>query len=622
MEPDTRTDDQPTNPRDPLPVTRVVGTVEPPFIAETTSGSEPAVGKLIGEFQLLEELGRGAFGRVFLAGQESLNRRVALKVSRQRGMTSDEGKSLGGLEHDHIVKVYSSFTHAETGWHCLCLQYVPGADLRSVIQHLMQQESPPRSGRDVLAAVDAVGRRDAAFDPAALRDRDSLAADDFAQSVCRLGGRLAEALAFAHAKGVLHCDIKPANILLSPYGRPMLADFNVAFDRVRMGDGSGLGGTRAYMAPEYLAALTNRTTGGVDRRCDLYSLGVVLHELATGARPDQSEKALDVVPRELAAVIRRCLEPDPANRYQSAEELAEALTGAWDILAARRALPAPDRVGRWVIDHSLPALALAGILPHVAASIVNIGFNAKRIDLNDEQQRAFLGMVLAYNLVAYPICVALAVTVFRRVARQLPGIPRATGPAIDRLRRSVCRLGRQAALIGALGWFPGGVLFPLVIDLAAGPFERPAQVYAHFALSFTLSGLIGVVFSYLGVQYVVFRSLLPRTWNPDTFMPAETAAEVRPLVAPFGWLVLLASAIPLAGALLVIAFTEGSMTLGFRFLTTGLIGLGAFGVALADRSVRRINRLASAWLAEGSEEGVQSWDIHRSGVYRNPLSSS
>ena len=625
MNPETQFD--PTDPRGAgLPETRVAVEFAPLDPAKTFPPTEPGIGMQIGEFLLLEELGRGAFGQVFLAGQDVFNRKVALKISRQRAMSADEGKSLGGLEHDHIVKVYSSFTHTSTGWHCLCLQYVPGADLRAVIESL-HEKSPPISGRSILAAVDAVGRKDAAFDPAALRDRDALASDDFAQAVCRLGARLAEALAFAHAKGVLHCDIKPGNILLSPYGRPMLADFNVAFDRERMGTEAGLGGTRAYMAPEYALALKNRRPDGVDGRCDIYSLGVVLHELATGRRPDaDSADSLGRVSRELAAVIRRCLALDPANRYQTAGELAAALAGAWQLVAASRALPQPERLGRWVIAHPIAGLAIASVIPHFAASVVNITFNAARIEFHDDSQKAAFGMmVLAYNLIVYPVTLAIAVVLFRQIAKPLASLARIGGAEIDNLRRRIRRLGWWAVLIGTLGWFPGGLLFPLVIDLAAGPYEQPVLIYTQFLISFTLSGLVGVIFSYLGVQYVVFRSLLPRVGNPDTFSPAGVRAEVRPLVAPFGPLVLLASAIPLTGAVLLIAFTDGEMKLAFRLLSAGLIGLGAFGVALADRAVRRINRLASVWGTEDVEsEGLGSrspWDTQRSGVYIRPLSN-
>src|SRR5207249_5963121 len=101
------------------------------------------------------------------------------------------------------------------------------------------------------------------------------------------------------------------------------------------------------------------------------------------------------------------------------------------------------------------------------------------ISLDKPQQNAFLAMVIAYNAIVYPLAVAAAVVIFRRVAKRLPEMPRASGPTIDELRRRVRRLGWQSALIGALGWFPGGLLFPLVIDLAAGPFEHPGQVYAH-----------------------------------------------------------------------------------------------------------------------------------------------
>jgi hypothetical protein len=618
MTPETRADSEPTDPRaGGLPATRIAEMPTPSTQREAVE-DEPLAGLQIDEFLLVEELGRGSFGRVFLAEQEALNRRVALKVSRQRAMTADEGKSLGGLEHDHIVKVYSAFTHAATGWHCLCLQYVPGADLKTVIERL-HAKGRPANGRDILDAIDAAGRRDVAFDPAALRDRDALAADDFPQAVCRLGARLAEALAFAHAKGVLHCDIKPGNILLSPYGRPMLADFNVSFDRERMGNRAGLGGTRAYMAPEYECALRDRAAGEVDARCDVYSLGVVLHELATGRRPDRREpESLNRLPREVALVIRRCLDPDPARRYQSAGELGAALAGAWNLLAAQRALPRPEGIGRRVVARPVLALVFAGGLPHVAASVVNIGFNARRLDFTEAQQQAFAMTVIAYNLIAYPLCLSAAITLIRRAAKGFAAVNDLTSLAADALRARALRLGRQCALIGALGWLPGGLIFPLVIDLAAGPVEHSARLYLHFLLSFTLSGLIGVLFSYLAVQFVVFRAFIPMSWNPDTYSPAAAREEVQRVVAPLGPLVLLASAIPLTGAMLLIAFEEGAMTIGFRILAAGLIGLGAFGVTLADRAVRRIGRLASVW----GGEVVASSDTRSAEVYIRPLPSS
>jgi serine/threonine protein kinase len=596
-----------------------------------TSLPHSPVPRRVGEFEIVSKLGQGAFGQVFLARQGSLGRHVALKVVVGRAGNDSEGELLAGLEHDHIVKVFSAFADDATGLRGLCLQYVPGADLGVVIRRVHGGGRIPEAGRCLLEALDASRRGDPGFDPAALRDREALGRDTFAQAVCRLGGRLAEALAFAHARGVLHCDIKPGNILLTPYGRPMLADFNVAFDRARVApDGeSHYGGTLAYMAPEYRAAVLGQPGGCADERCDIYSLGVVLYELATGTRPQPttstpvaetllpdsptatrasgeypaagklSLEALEGVPRELTAVIRRCLSPDPDRRYQTAGELAAALAGAWHLLAANRALPEPSRVGRWAIARPVLALVLAGAVPHVVATLAQISYNAVELRLEGAQQRAFLLTVLAYNAVIYPVTVGIGAWLCARIALRLPRLAELPGPEIDRLRRRALRLAGQVAILGAAGWFPGGVVFPLAIDLAAGPLHW--QTYAHFAVSFTLAGLIGVVFSYLGIQYVVFRALLPRLGNPDAHAPAAAWAAIRPLTARFDLLVMLACGVPLVGAVLLLTLGEGAMTFAFRLLVVKLIMLGGAGVALAERVVRRLRQLAAVWEADGEE---------------------
>ncbi len=617
----------PENPQDvgTLPVSRPPAWVDWP-------GAAPV--PRVGDFEIVSKLGEGAYGQVFLARQVSLGRHVALKVVRGTP-TGDrgEGHLLAGLEHDHIVKVFSAFSDTETGTHGLCLQYVPGADLGVVIRRVFEGGRVPESGRALLDALDAARRGDAGFDPAALRDREALAADTFAQAVCRIGGRLAEALAFAHANGVLHCDIKPGNILLTPYGRPMLADFNVAFDRIRHAQtpqGTCYGGTLAYMAPEYHAVMMGQPGGCADERCDLYSLGVVLYELATGTRPrpvppsaiaetllpgvtatepanppvaarGPEDAGLAQVPHELAAVIRRCLDPVPARRYQTAAALAAALAAAWNLLAARRALPAPSGIGRWVLARPAWALVLAGLLPHVVASIAQIEYNAVEVRLDAAQHRVFALLVVAYNLIVYPVCGGTGIYLFWWVVQRLPRLGELSGDEVDRLRRRARRLAWQIAALGALGWLPGGVVFPLVIHLATGPV--PWQMYSHFAVSFTLAGLIGVVFSYLGIQYVVFRALLPRLGNPDTYTPSGMWAEVRPLTAAFGPLVLLASGVPLLGAVLLLTLDDGPMTFGFRLLVAKLIGLGVAGVSLAERVVRRLRQLTAVWHMEFSGSG-------------------
>src|SRR5262245_52033332 len=355
--------------------------LDPESLAGQVTAGEP---RRVGEFEIVKLLGEGATAFVYLARQPSLgNRLVALKINKRTGGELPEGHILAGLEHENIVTVFSTVDDAETGARGLCLQYIAGSDLNTVIQVLhgarefFDERDAPTSGRAVLQAIDVRGRGEAEFDPKSLRDREALAGDDFPQAVCRLGARLAEALAFAHARGILHCDIKPANVLMTRYGRPKLADFNVSFDRARVP--TPVGGTLPYMSPEHYLAMFRQPGGRVDERSDIFALGVVLHELATGKLPSRDGDPLKSIPRELAAVIRRCLEVDAAKRYQSAGELANALWGAWQLLAVRRALPVPGPIGRWVMNHPARSLAAAAVVPRIVATFANIAYNFAHI---------------------------------------------------------------------------------------------------------------------------------------------------------------------------------------------------------------------------------------------------
>src|SRR5262249_7214902 len=140
------------------------------------------------------------------------------------------------------------------GLRLLCMKFVPGTDLERVLRELARLEPSAWSGRAILDVIDRLSRHEAMFDPAALRDRERLARSDFIEASCWLGARLAEALAHAHSRGVLHRDVKPANILLNRYGRPLLSDFNLALSTRQDAGRDTFGGTLRYMAPEHLDA--------------------------------------------------------------------------------------------------------------------------------------------------------------------------------------------------------------------------------------------------------------------------------------------------------------------------------------------------------------------------------
>ena len=272
----------------------------------SAAGAALAPGETFGDFTILRLLGSGTFAQVFLARQLSLDRLVALKVTAHQG---EEARTLANLEHDNIVQVFAEQVHPQWGLRLLCMQYVAGLTLAQVIQALQNYPPDKWSGRQIVNILDELAHETAVLDPAALEGRNFLQGCDFPAAVCWLGTRLAEALAHAHGQGVLHRDVKPANILLNRYGRPFLADFNIAQVSTRVprdGSGSGIAGTLGYMAPEHLEAFLvgSDREGHVDARSDLYGLGVVLHELLTGDLPFRQFPDQAHLKESLAAMLR------------------------------------------------------------------------------------------------------------------------------------------------------------------------------------------------------------------------------------------------------------------------------------------------------------------------------
>jgi len=298
----------------------------------------PMAGEQIGEFHLLQELGRGADGYVFLATQPLLSDRpVVVKITRCKG---NEPLSLARLQHSSIVPLYLTQDHVERNLRLLCMPYLGGASLARILEMLADVPVTRRSGRHFVELLDRVHARMAVtlpFDGPALQ---FLAHATYVRAVCWIGAFLADALQYAHGRGLLHQDLKPSNVLLAGDGQPMLLDFHLAreLQHANAIPMDGIGGTPGYMAPEQELAMEAVRAGrpapkAMDGRADIFALGLLLYELLVGAQPVDRRHLSRVplrklnpsIPRSVDRIVRKCLAHEPEKRPPDAGSLAHDL---------------------------------------------------------------------------------------------------------------------------------------------------------------------------------------------------------------------------------------------------------------------------------------------------------
>lgn len=370
----------------------------------------PRIGEFFDGFQVLSELGRGAMGRVYLAQQQApTTRTVVLKVGQH---LSSECQKLAKLQHPNIVPVYSF--HRDGARQAVCMPYRGPLTLAHVVARLRSENLQTLDGRALTTAIEEcrkdrrlpvlVAERPAAESAAPEPESSAPAPAQFAElrglnhvdAVLTIARQVVDGLRAAHEARIVHSDLKPANVLIADDGCAQLLDFGVAYDKSDL-DATRLrlGGTRPYMSPEQLKSLATSALE-YDERSDLYAVGVMVYELLTGRVPfapdlDPSPAALEReraarfappppvralnprVPAAVAAIIGKCLEPEIADRYQTAAQLLEDVDRQ---LARRRLRYAPNTSGRELVAKWLTRnrvlLAVAGLL--TAAGALSAGF--------------------------------------------------------------------------------------------------------------------------------------------------------------------------------------------------------------------------------------------------------
>ncbi len=365
-------------------------------------------GRQLGNFQLGVELGRGGMGIVYEAQDLTTSRAVALKILPQAGGVAEselarfqnEVQATASLSHDHIVPVYS--VGEEGGTHYFAMKLIDGMSLGQLIRAagagLPYSEWPSTSGirYDTASSTTEVATKESN------RTTSSSSRSPKYEDICRMIADVAGALDYAHAKGVVHRDIKPSNLLIGRSGKVWITDFGLA--RLENQDTitatGDLLGTVQYMSPEQ--AMGNRE---IDGRSDIYSLGVILYQLLTGELPFRGnhrvvlhrllhEDPVDprslnpTVPRDLATICMKCLQKKPAQRYATAQNLADDMQ---DFLAGRpiKARPTPwvERTWKWCCRNRGATTAIATVVASVIVIICVSQLSLKASRANEAKAR-------------------------------------------------------------------------------------------------------------------------------------------------------------------------------------------------------------------------------------------
>lgn len=367
----------------------------------------------LGDYRILREIGRGGMGIVFEAEQESLARRVAIKVLPRHALLDEEHlkrferetRIAANLHHTNIVPVFG--VGEQDGFHYFVMQYIEGVSLDRAIEqlnrdHRREDVEETEDDRPVVRAKTDLSLLKKIVKHAFHESVGKAAAKEgsipgygpmrsfYWRRMAKIGMQAARALDYAHAQGTLHRDIKPANLLLDAQSVVWISDFGVAKaleseDVTQTGD---LTGTLRYVAPE-------RFQGREDARSDLYSLGLTLYELLTlrpaygdsnrtrlihcitREEPTPPRKIVPGIPRDLETVVFTAIARNPDHRYPTAGALADDLQRFLeDRPVQARRVTSLERVWRWSRRNPLVAGLAAAVLVLLllVAAVSGVGY--------------------------------------------------------------------------------------------------------------------------------------------------------------------------------------------------------------------------------------------------------
>jgi serine/threonine-protein kinase len=409
--------------------------------------SDPLEGQNLGKYRVLEPLGRGGMARVYRAYHPQLDRYVAVKVLRSDLVAEEEflarfkreARAVAALRHPNIVQVFD---------------FDARGDLYYMVMELLEGDSLSRR-------LDDYGLRE---------ERMPLG------EVVRIVLDVLEAMAYAHSEGMIHRDVKPANILLTRRGEAVLTDFGIAqiIGGTQYTVSGALMGTLSYMAPE------QGLEGHCDARSDIYSLGIVLYEMLTGEPPFDAETPLAIlmkhvndplplprqrvpdVPEPLERVVLKALAKRPGDRYQGAGEMARALKKA----AMEAGVALPERI-------SLPLSFSTSQAPAEAVAVLSGQAREKAVaeEHAKEETDATLGERLAAEAAAQKQAAAGAVAPAQpasrpdggRIPRRGTGVTRAVLNAVTLVGGANLAIVFISLLTGWWGTFGRGWPFELLL---------------------------------------------------------------------------------------------------------------------------------------------------------------